>query len=177
MTLGNPDAEAAQRLIAGLLLAAAIAGTVLVAVAFGTGAVGAASPPPEVEATNETVSVTNVTDAVDAHITFANVTYTNASADVVLTDSNGTEVANESISVVSEDVTTWTYNLTDADPTGTYRLTLDAPNGSVAGVTVVTDSDDTAAGGGFLGGSAAGPVAAVIAAVVAAIALAWRADQ
>lgn len=147
------------------------------AVALGSaGLAGAAVA--EVE--NSTVDVTNETDRIDAHATFANVSDANATADVIVTDPSGAEIANETIDGNGSEVVTWSYELTDADSTGAYGVVLEAPNGSVNGINFQAATASTGGGGGGAGlleERTGLIVVALIVVIATAVALARRADR
>lgn len=108
--------------IACLFALLALAG---LAVAFSGGAAAA-------EPLNETVDVTNDTGTVYAELTFASgIDDANATADVVVTDANGTEVANTSVSGNASEsiVEEWTVN--DSDPIGNWSVIATADSGVV----------------------------------------------
>lgn len=168
----NASSRAKRQAIGLLLIALAV---VLSVAIVGSILVGGASAE---EVTNETVTVTNGTASIDVDVTFANVSDANATADVIVTDPSGTELANESINGMTNEVVTWSHDVNDSDPAGAYGVVLEAPKGSVVGAhpeAVAASSDG--GGSGFIGGNTAGPIVAVVVMVVGAFALARRADQ
>ncbi|WP_248515959.1 hypothetical protein [Salinarchaeum laminariae] len=119
----------------------AIAGIVGVAAISG-GAVAA-------EPLNETVEVGNDTGTVYTEVTFASgINDSNATADVVVTDANGTTVANTTISGNASETVVEEWAVNDSDPIGNWSVVLTADSGVVDSAEAGTFVEGGSGGGG-----------------------------
>lgn len=160
-----------QAIAAVLLLAALVVGVAI----FATLLVGGASA---AEPLNESVSVGNDTDQIVTTIEFANVSDANATADLVITDANGTEIVNETVAGNGTETVRSSWAVADTDPHGNYSVVVTADTGVVASAGAWASSSTSSGGaGGFLeGGLSTTQIGALIAAVAGAFLIARRAD-
>lgn len=125
------------------LFMAALGLLALTALAFGPAGAAAAEP------LNETVAVENDTGTVYAEVTFASgIDDANATADVVVTDANGTEVANTTISGNASETVVEEWAVNDSDPTGNWSVVVTADSGIVSSDDAGTFSEGGSGGGG-----------------------------
>ncbi|GAB3681214.1 hypothetical protein GCM10028857_05090 [Salinarchaeum chitinilyticum] len=174
MTLGNADAEAAQRLLAWGLLVVSIIGVVGLAVAFGTGAVDAAELGPENVTVTEETDTVEVTVAFNDSIDDANATVT---ADLVAPDGNVTQ--NMTVNGSAGGTSVQSFVLGENATVGNYSVQFAGDPGAVDSYSAESAQTESGAVGGSGAGlledrrTVGGLVGGVVI-VLAAFGLAWR---